>query len=76
MISPESGSTSPTSRFVKEFLIEDIMKDNLAVDFPTVGQLLESVQDRIDKYFPIAHDGILEIDGAERWNSSPQTEEY
>ena len=51
--------------------IEDIMKENRADDFPTVGQLLESVRGRIEKYFAIAHDGILEMNGPDYWNSSP-----
>lgn len=51
--------------------LEEIMKDNLAVAFPTMNQLLESVRNRIEKYFPIAHDGVLEMSGPEYWNSSP-----
>jgi hypothetical protein len=51
--------------------LDEIMKDNLAVEFPTTSQLLESVRGRIEKYFPIAHDGILEMDGPEYWNSRP-----
>lgn len=52
--------------------LEEIMKDKSPVDFPTTAQFLESVRRRIEKYFPIAHDGILEMDGPEYWNSSPQ----
>jgi hypothetical protein len=52
--------------------LEEIMKDKLPVDFPTTNQFLESVRRRIEKYFPIAHDGILEMNGPEYWHSSPQ----
>jgi hypothetical protein len=52
--------------------LEEIGKDNLTVDFPTTRQLLESVRGRIEKYFPSAHEGILEMDGPEYWNSGPQ----
>jgi hypothetical protein len=50
--------------------LEEVMKDKLSVDFPTANQFLESVRRRIEKYFPIAHEGILEMDGPEYWNSS------
>jgi hypothetical protein len=50
--------------------LDEIMKDNLAVDFPTTTQLLESVRRRIEKYFPVAHDGVLEMEGPEYWNPS------
>lgn len=50
--------------------LEEIMKDNLAVDFPTTNQLLESVRNRIEKYFPVAHDGVLEMSGPEYWDPS------
>jgi hypothetical protein len=42
---------------------EKIMKDKLPVDFPTTTQLLESVRDRIAKYYPTAHPGVLEMGG-------------
>jgi hypothetical protein len=48
--------------------LEEIMKDNLAVDFPTTVQLLESVRYRIEKYFPVAHVGVLEMEGPEYWD--------
>lgn len=51
--------------------LEEIRKDNLNVDFPTTSQLLESVRERIQKYFSIAHEGILEMGGSEYWKSSP-----
>ena len=50
---------------------EEIRKDQLPTNFPTSTQRLEWVRGRIEKYFPIAHDGILEMDGPESWNSSP-----
>jgi hypothetical protein len=50
---------------------EEIIKDKLPADFPTTRQRLEWVRGRIEKYFPIAHAGILEMDGPEYWNSSP-----
>ena len=40
--------------------VEEIMKDKLPVDFPTTSQLLESVRRRIEKYYSIAHAGVLE----------------
>ena len=51
--------------------LDEISKDNLTVEFPTMNQSLESVRRRIEKYFPIAHDGILEMGGPEYWNSHP-----
>jgi hypothetical protein len=50
---------------------EEIMKDKLPADFPTTTQRLEWVRGRIEKYFPIAHAGVLEMDGPEYWNSKP-----
>lgn len=41
---------------------EEIMKDKLPADFPTTRQRLEWVRGRIQRYFPIAHAGILEMD--------------
>lgn len=49
--------------------LEEITEDELP-DFPTTNQFLQSVRRRIEKYFPIAHDGVLEMDGPEYWNSS------
>ncbi|OBG46547.1 hypothetical protein A5672_07980 [Mycobacterium alsense] len=51
--------------------IDEIMKDKLPVDFPTTKQFLVSVRQRIEKYFPIAHEDILEMGGPEYWNSGP-----
>lgn len=39
---------------------EEIMKDKLPIDFPTTSQFLESVRRRIEKYYPVAHAGVLE----------------
>jgi len=50
--------------------LEDIREDSLP-DFPTTDQFLESVRGRIEKYFPIAHDGVLEMEGPEYWKSGP-----
>jgi hypothetical protein len=50
--------------------LEEIRETNLP-KFPTTNQFLESVRGRIEKYFPIAHDGVLEMNGPEYWNSSP-----
>jgi hypothetical protein len=50
--------------------LEEIKEDNLP-EFPTTNQFLESVRGRIQKYFPIAHAGVLEMDGPEYWNSKP-----
>ncbi|ASW91579.1 hypothetical protein [Mycobacterium marseillense] len=50
--------------------LDEIMKDNLAVDFPTTIQLLESVRSRIEKYYPVAHVGVLEMEGPDFWNRS------
>jgi hypothetical protein len=50
--------------------LEEIRETNLP-EFPTTNQSLESVRGRIEKYFPIAHDGVLEMNGPEYWNSSP-----
>lgn len=49
---------------------EEIMKDRLSVDFPTTDQFLESVRRRIEKYYPVAHYGILEMGGPEYWDSN------
>jgi len=38
-----------------------ILKDKSPIDFPTTNQFLESVRNRIEKYFPIAHAAILEM---------------
>lgn len=43
--------------------LEEIVKDKLPVDFPTSSQFLESVRDRIEKYYPVAHAGVLEMYG-------------
>ena len=51
--------------------LEEIMKDKAPVEFPTSAQFLESVRRRIEKYFPVAHAGILEMTGPEYWNSRP-----
>lgn len=69
----QSGKWQYLPRFAirKGVSLEEIRKDNLAVDFPTNDQLLESVRERIQKYFPIAHEGILEMDGPEYWKSNP-----
>jgi hypothetical protein len=48
--------------------LEEIRETNLP-DFPTTSQFLESVRGRIEKYFPIAHDGILEMGGPEYWDT-------
>jgi hypothetical protein len=40
--------------------LEEIMADRLPVAFPTNGQQLEWVRGRIEKYFPVAHAGVLE----------------
>jgi hypothetical protein len=45
--------------------LEEIMKDNLPIDFPTTSQFLESVRRRIEKYYPVAHAGVLEMYGDE-----------
>jgi hypothetical protein len=44
---------------------EEIMKDKLPVDFPTTSQFLESVRHRIEKYYPVAHDGVIATEGPE-----------
>ncbi len=51
--------------------LEEITKDKAPVEFPTSAQFLESVRRRIEKYFPVAHAGILEMNGPEYWNSRP-----
>ncbi|ATA29255.1 hypothetical protein MLM_3196A [Mycobacterium lepraemurium] len=43
--------------------LDEIMRDSRTVDFPTTHQWLESVRDRIQKYFPVARDGVLEMGG-------------
>lgn len=50
---------------------EEISKDKLPADFPTTGQRLEWLKGRIEKYYPVAHDGILEMRGPEYWESNP-----
>ena len=51
--------------------LAEIMKDQAPVEFPTSAQFLESVRRRIEKYFPVAHAGILEMNGPEYWDSRP-----
>jgi hypothetical protein len=41
------------------------MKDKLPVDFPTTTQFLESVRRRIEKYYPVAHAGVIATEGPE-----------
>ena len=49
--------------------VEEIMKDKSPVEFPTtLYQLLESVRSRIQKYYPIAHAGVLEMSGSDDAN--------
>jgi hypothetical protein len=43
--------------------LEEIVQDKLPVEFPTNSQQLEWVRGRIEKYFPVAHAGVLEIFG-------------
>jgi hypothetical protein len=50
--------------------LEEIMKDKSPVEFPTTHQLLESVRSRIQKYYPIAHAGVLEMGGPDWWDPS------
>jgi hypothetical protein len=45
--------------------LEEIMKDKLPVDFPTTSQFLESVRARIEKYYPVAHAGVIATEGPE-----------
>jgi hypothetical protein len=47
--------------------LEDIRDVDLP-RFPTTSQSLEWVHRRIEKYFPVAHDGILEMGGPEYWD--------
>ncbi|WIM88030.1 hypothetical protein PT015_00395 [Candidatus Mycobacterium wuenschmannii] len=51
--------------------LEEIVEDKLSVKFPTTDQFLESVRDRIAKYYPVAHAGVLEMGGPEWWAASP-----
>ena len=51
--------------------LEEIKKYSPSVDFPTAGQFLDSVRRRIEKYFPVAHAGVLEMGGPEWWASKP-----
>jgi hypothetical protein len=39
---------------------EQLMRENPTTNLPTRTQSLEWVRGRIDKYFPLAHTGILE----------------
>lgn len=45
--------------------LEEIVKDKLPVDFPTTTQFLESVRRRIEKYYPVAHAGVIATEGPE-----------
>jgi hypothetical protein len=51
--------------------VEEIMKEKLPVDFPTTSQWLEAVRNRIEKYYAVAHAGVLEMGGPEWWASKP-----
>jgi hypothetical protein len=63
--------------------LEDIMIDKLTVDFPTTDQLLKSVRDRIEKYFPVARRrsrdgwtrvvGVMTV-GSRNFGRNPATE--
>lgn len=69
----ESGKWQYLPRFAirQGVPLKEIMKDKLPVDFPTTTQFLVSVRQRIEKYFPVAHDGVLEMGGPEYWNPTP-----
>jgi len=41
--------------------VEEILADKLPVEFPTNSQQLHWVRGRIEKYFPTAHAGVLEL---------------
>jgi hypothetical protein len=41
--------------------LDEILQDKLLVEFPTNSQQLQWVRGRVEKYFPIAHAGILEL---------------
>lgn len=43
----------------------DEIKEEDFPDFPTPSQWLQSVRRRVEKYYPIAHEGILKIAGPE-----------
>lgn len=43
--------------------LDEVMRDNPAIAFPTIDQSLEAVRERIKKYFPVAHDGVREMGG-------------
>jgi hypothetical protein len=60
----------PMFAFRQGVPLEEISDPNLP-KFPTTNQFLDSIRSRIEKYFPVAHAGILEMDGPEYWNSSP-----
>ena len=51
--------------------IEEIKKYNPSVKFPSTAQFLESVRARINKFFAIAHAGVLEMGGPDWWASKP-----
>jgi hypothetical protein len=50
--------------------LENIRETNLP-EFPTTNQWLESIRGRIEKYFSIAHEGILDMDGPDYWKTGP-----
>lgn len=51
--------------------MKEINEYSPATDFPTIDQFLESVRARIEKYFPVAHAGVLEMGGPEWWTTKP-----
>jgi hypothetical protein len=74
----QSGKWQYPLRFVirQGVPLEEIRKENLTIDFPTTSQRLEWVRGCIEKYFSIAHKGILEMDGPEYWNSGRRSDGY
>ncbi|MCV7027932.1 hypothetical protein [Mycobacterium sherrisii] len=68
----QSGMWQYLPRFgLRQGVPLDAVRETALPDFPTTDQFLESVRGRIERYFPIAHAGILQMRGAEYWHPRP-----
>lgn len=68
----QSGMWQYLPRFaLRQGVRLDEVRETALPDFPTTDQFLESVRGRIERYFPIAHAGVLEMRGPEYWDPHP-----
>lgn len=68
----ESGKWQYLPRFaIRQGVPLEEIRDTDLPEFPTTNQWLASIRRRIEKYFPIAHEGILEMGGPDYWKTTP-----